>query len=109
MKKNLFLSATALVGMMSMVSCSSEDEMKPQNGKREEVKTSFTLSVGSVKPGTRMSADEVQADNAFNGMTGIQLFPFNCDPNVGIDGTNSITISPIHLADFVTQSRTRLK
>ena len=100
MKKLYYLSALALTGAMSVASCSSEEEVKPQNGKREEVKTSFTLSVGSVKPGTRMSADEVQADNAFNGMTGIQLFPFNCDPKVGVDGTNSITISPIHLADF---------
>lgn len=100
MKKLYYLSALALTGAMSVASCSSEEEVKPQNGKREEVKTSFTLSVGSVKPGTRMSTDEVQADNAFNGMTGIQLFPFNCDANVGVDGTNPITISPIHLADF---------
>lgn len=98
MKKNLFLSATALVGMMSMVSCSSEDEVKPQNGKREEVKTSFTLSVGSVKPGTRMSADAVQQDEDFNGMGQIQLFPFS---NTGeLDGDEPITNAPIHLADF---------
>lgn len=98
MKKNLFLSAAALVGMMSMVSCSSEDEMKPQNGKREEVKTSFTLSVGSVKPGTRMSADAVQEDQLFNGMEKIQLFPFS---NTGeLDGDEQITNAPIHLADF---------
>lgn len=99
MKKNLFLSATALVGMMSMVSCSSEDEMKPQNGKREEVKTSFTLSVGSVKPGTRMSAEAVQQDGTtFNGMEKIQLFPFNKTGE--LDGGEAITIAPIHLADF---------
>lgn len=98
MKKNLFLSATALVGMMSMVSCSSEDEMKPQNGKREEVKTSFTLSVGSVKPGTRMTAEAVQQDEDFNGMGQIQLFPFS---NTGeLDGDEPITNAPIHLADF---------
>lgn len=99
MKKNLFLSATALVGMMSMVSCTSEDEMKPQNGKREEVKTSFTLSVGSVKPGTRMSADAVQQDEEFNGMEQIQLFPFDNDGSA-LDGDEKITISPIALADF---------
>lgn len=98
MKKNLILSATALVGMMSMVSCSSEDEMKPQNGKREEVKTSFTLSVGSVKPGTRMTADAVQQDQLFNGMEQIQLFPFIKGSDVV--GDEAITISPIHLADF---------
>lgn len=99
MKKNLFLSATALVGMMSMVSCSSEDEMKPQNGKREEVKTSFTLSVGSVKPGTRMSAEAVQEDvTKFNGMVKIQLFPFI--NNAEVNGREAITIAPIHLADF---------
>ena len=99
MKKNLFLSAAALAGAMTMVSCSSEEEMKPQNGKREEVKTSFTLSVGSVKPGTRMSADAVQQDEKFNGMEQIQLFPFDNDGS-SLDGDEPITISPIALADF---------
>lgn len=99
MKKNLFLSAAALAGAMTMVSCSSEEEMKPQNGKREEVKTSFTLSVGSVKPGTRMSADAVQQDEEFNGMEQIQLFPFDNDGSA-LDGNEKITISPIALADF---------
>lgn len=99
MKKNLFLSAAALAGAMTMVSCSSEEEMKPQNGKREEVKTSFTLSVGSVKPGTRMSADAVQQDEEFNGMEQIQLFPFDNDGSA-LDGDEKITISPIALADF---------
>ena len=99
MKKNLFLSAAALAGLMSMASCSSEEEMKPQNGKREEVKTSFTLSVGSVKPGTRMTANAVQTNNSeFKGMTGIQLFPF-----IGSPVANSpIAITPIRLADFTT-------
>ena len=99
MKKNLFLSAAALAGAMTMVSCSSEEEMKPQNGKREEVKTSFTLSVGSVKPGTRMTAGAVQQDGkTFNGMVKIQLFPFS---NTGeLDGDEQITNAPIHLADF---------
>lgn len=99
MKKNLFLSAAALAGMMSMVSCSSEEEVKPQNGKREEVKTSFTLSVGSVKPGTRMTADAVQQDEKFNGMEQIQLFPFINEGST-LDGNELITISPIALADF---------
>ncbi len=99
MKKNLFFSAAALAGLMSMASCSSEEEVKPQNGKREEVKTSFTLSVGSVKPGTRMSADAVQQDEKFNGMEQIQLFPFDNDGSA-LDGDEPITISPIALADF---------
>ncbi len=107
MKKNLFLSAAALAGAMTMVSCSSEDEMKPQNGKREEVKTSFTLSVGSVKPGTRMTADAVQQDQLFNGMEKIQLFPFI--NNAEVDGNEAITIAPIHLADFTTFDKDQVK
>lgn len=98
MKKFLFLSATALAGMMSIVSCSSEEEIKPLNGKLEEVKTSFTLSIGSVKSGTRMTADAVQEDEKFNGMEQIQLFPFINAGN--LDGDESITISPIALPDF---------
>ena len=102
MKKNLFLSAAALAGMMSMVSCSSEEEVKPQNGKREEVKTSFTLSVGSVKHGTRMTAGAVQKESEFLGMTGIQLFPFKGSP----DANPQIAITPIRLADFTTFDNT---
>ena len=102
MKKNLFLSAAALAGAMTMVSCSSEEEMKPQNGKREEVKTSFTLSVGSVKHGTRMIADAVQVPSEFKGMTGIQLFPFIGSP----DANSPIAITPIRLADFTTFDKT---
>ena len=102
MKKNLFLSAAALAGMMSMVSCSSEEEVKPQNGKREEVKTSFTLSVGSVKHGTRMAANAVQTSSEFEGMTGIQLFPFKGSP----DANSPIAITPIRLADFTTFEKT---
>lgn len=107
MKKNLFLSAAALAGAMTMVSCSSEDEMKPQNGKREEVKTSFTLSVGSVKPGTRMTANAVQQGQLFNGMEKIQLFPFI--NNGAVDGDEAITVAPIHLADFTTFEKDQLK
>jgi len=72
----IMLGAMALVGATTFNSCSSE-EAAPVNPTfdGESVKTNFTISVGDVKSGTRMTADAVQAGNTFKGMTDIYLFP----------------------------------
>lgn len=72
------MGAIALTGAMTFTACSSDDEAQaPVNPTfdGESVKTTFTISVGDVKGGTRMAADAVQADNTFKGMTDIYLFP----------------------------------
>ena len=102
MKKNFFyalMSAIALTSAVSFTACSSDDGAVADNPNYDantgEVKTSFTLSIGSVA-GTRMAADAVQEDNAFQGMTDIYLFPFKS----AVTKDNVISESYIHLADF---------
>ena len=107
MKKSIFLamlSAIVLTGTMTFTACSSEDAVEPNptyDGKA--VKTTFSISVGNVKGTTRMSADAVQQDEEFNGMTDIYLFPFALSPySKDIDGNATITESYIKLPDFST-------
>lgn len=72
----IMLGAMALVGATTFNSCSS-DEAAPVNPTfdGESVKTTFTISVGDVKGGTRMAENAVQLNNTFQGMTDIYLFP----------------------------------
>ncbi len=76
-KKLAMLGAVALTSTVLFTACSADEEVANVNptfdGKA--VKTSFTLSVGDVKNTTRMTADAVQEDELFNGMTDIYLFP----------------------------------
>ena len=102
MKKNFvyaMMSAIALTGAVCFSSCSSSDELADVNPTfdGEKVKTAFTISVGDVKsPVTRMEADPVQQDEAFNGMTDIYLFPFTTT----IASSTTINESYIHLDDI---------
>ena len=101
MKKNFFyamMSAIALTGAVCFSSCSSSDELSDVNPTYdgESVKTSFTISVGDAMSPTRMAATAVQADEKFQGMTDIYLFPFKG----AVDADALISESYIHLADF---------
>lgn len=104
MKKSIFLamlSAIVLTGTMTFTACSSEDAVEPNptyDGK--SVKTSFTISIGNVKSPTRMAADAVQANESFQGMTDIYLFPFTSAVTSTNAYTTTISESYIHLADF---------
>lgn len=101
MKKNYvfaLMSAIALTSAVSFTACSSDDAVVDNpnyDATTGEVKTAFTLSVGSVA-GTRMTADAVQKDQSFLGMTDIYLFPFK----EAVASGNTISESYIHLADF---------
>ena len=101
MKKNFLyamMSAIALTGAVCVSSCSSSDEVADVNPTYdgESVKTTFTISIGDVKSPTRMAATAVQADEAFQGMTDIYLFPFT----ETVAANKTINESYIHLADF---------
>ena len=101
MKKNFFyamMSAIALTGAVCFSSCSSSDELSDVNPTYdgESVKTAFTISVGDVMSPTRMAATAVQADETFQGMDDIYLFPFIGDVNKDA----LISESYIHLAKF---------
>ena len=105
MKKNYvfaLMSAIALTSAVSFTACSSDDAVVDNpnyDATTGEVKTSFTLSIGSVA-GTRMTADAVQEDQLFNGMTDIYLFPFKSAVTTTNAASTIIQESYIHLADF---------
>lgn len=98
--KYAYVGAIALTGF-GLASCSSDEDIDNPNGGAtgETVKTAFTLSIGSVKsPATKQTRDEAQVDQAFNGMTDIQLFPVATTTTIG-DAT-SLELGSIRLADF---------
>jgi hypothetical protein len=108
MKKNLFyamMSAIALTSAVSFTACSSDDAVVDNpnyDATTGEVKTAFTLSVGSVT-GTRMTTEAVQQEDEnpqFKGMTDIYLFPFKSTVTTDNAASTLITESYINLANF---------
>lgn len=95
MKKILFF---GMIGALALTfnACSSEDELaNDQQLDQKEVKTRFALSLTN-NVNTRMQADLAQVSEEFQGMTGIQLFPFSA----AVNAQSEIENNPIHLADF---------
>jgi hypothetical protein len=103
MKKILFF---GMIGALALTfnACSSEDELaNDQQLDQKDVKTRFALSLtNDVK--TRMQADLAQVSEEFQGMTGIQLFPFSA----AVNAQSQIENNPIHLADFTTFDATNV-
>jgi len=99
--KNFFsfamLGAVALAGAV-FTSCQSDDDVANVNPTYdgEAVKTSFTISVGDVKGGTRMAENAVQLNNTFQGMTDIYLFP----AKAAITSATVASEAYLHLPDF---------
>ena len=94
MKKNFkyaILSAIALVGAVSLTSCSSSDDVidNPDfNPEDNTVKTQFTFSISkaSSKSTTRQTSDivqDAQTQGSFRGMTKMSLIPFASSPGGG--------------------------
>lgn len=95
--KFAFVGAIALTGF-GFTSCSSDEDFdETTNLTGEPVKTSFTISIDDVKaPATKQTKAEVQADNAFQGMSEITIFPAM---NAITAGT-TFTAAKFTLADF---------
>lgn len=71
---------------MGMVSCSNEDDVKPQNIiTGESVKTSLAINVPVDKYTTRQSAETTQNDGKFREMSGMVLFPMATAPELKTD------------------------
>lgn len=111
MKKNFkyaILSAIALVGAVSLTSCSSSDDLDANpTFDGESVKTQFSISLPSSinAPTTRMTGANVQqADNSFLGMQDIVLIPFATKPSA----TDSQLGEPIPLGDIDNSGLTAL-
>lgn len=79
----LALASVALVSGVAFTACSSDDEellggnetTAPVGGETGEVKTQITFAIPHAKV-QRSTADYVQEDQNFNGMTNIYLLPF---------------------------------
>lgn len=79
----LALASAALVSGVAFTACSSDDEeilggnetTAPVGGETGEVKTQITFAIPHAKV-QRSTADYVQKDENFNGMTNIYLLPF---------------------------------
>ena len=79
----LALASAALVSGVAFTACSSDDEeilggnetTAPVGGETGEVKTQITFAIPHAKV-QRSTADYVQGDENFNGMTNIYLLPF---------------------------------
>ena len=79
----LALASAALVSGVAFTACSSDDEeilggnetTAPVGGETGEVKTQITFAIPHAKV-QRSTADYVQGDEKFNGMTNIYLLPF---------------------------------
>lgn len=79
----LALASAALVSGVAFTACSSDDEeilggnetTAPVGGETGEVKTQITFAIPHAKV-QRSTADYVQEDENFNGMTNIYLLPF---------------------------------
>lgn len=73
---------------MGMVSCSNEDDVKPQNIiTGESVKTSLAINVPVDKYTTRQSAETTQNNANFRGMSGMMLFPMAGAPQMQADNS----------------------
>ncbi len=90
------LSTIVLAGVVSLNSCSSNDEVDVNpTFDGNSVKTQFAISIpGALK--TRMTAGDAQETEAFSGMTDIHLYAY---PDASVTaGTEALTSAPISLA-----------
>ena len=83
MKNVIYLIATAL---FALVACEQPEPnaLKPE-GAADEVETQLVLSVSTGTPATRMSADAVQKNNNFLGITDARMYAFHSDMLGGAD------------------------
>ena len=99
--------ATALLGATSFTSCASDDEIVSNpdyNPETNSVKTEFTISLPNYAKAsnarTRMTADDVQANNNFLGIHNFKLFSFKtAASDIGSTAGTSIDLSSISASD----------
>lgn len=112
MKKTwkLALASAALVSGVAFTACSSDDEeilggnetTAPVGGETGEVKTQITFAIPHAKV-QRSTADYVQGDENFNGMTNIYLLPFKVGA-VGdtVEGGDTFLGTMVNLGDIAS-------
>lgn len=94
--KFLLMGSVALTGAMGLASCSSEDTPDtPGNGDVTAVKTQFALNIPRANGGTRMSADNTQANKNFLGMDEIKMLTFSAQPTTSSTSTSLFGLEKI--------------
>lgn len=100
--KFAFAGACLLAGTMGFTGCSSDDELADVNPSYdgESVKTQFSISVTQkANKGSRMTDNQAQEDQQFDGMKNIKLYPFSLGSST-LDENTTIVQAPSNLADF---------
>lgn len=89
------MGSVALAGLGVMSSCSSDDLGTDSTNVTDNkaVKTQFALNIPRANGGTRMSADNTQANNNFLGMEDILLYSFSEKPAAGGTSTDKISLA----------------
>lgn len=89
------MGSVALAGLGVMSSCSSDDLGTDSTNitDNKTVKTQFALNIPRANGGTRMSAQNTQANNNFLGMENILLFSFSEEPVAGGKSTDKISLA----------------
>lgn len=89
------MGSVALAGLGVMSSCSSDnlDTDSTNITDNKAVKTQFALNIPRANGGTRMSADNTQANKKFLGMEDILLYSFSEKPAAGGTSTDQIPLA----------------
>lgn len=89
------MGSVALAGLGVMSSCSSDDLGTDSTNitDNKAVKTQFALNIPRANGGTRMSAENTQANKKFLGMEDILLYSFSEEPAAGGTSTDQISLA----------------
>lgn len=96
------MGSVALAGLGVMSSCSSDDLGTDSTNitDNKAVKTQFALNIPRANGGTRMSAQNTQANNNFLGMKDIKLYSFSEKPGAGKTSTSLIELAELGTSDI---------
>lgn len=96
------MGSVALAGLGVMSSCSSDDLGNDSTNitDNKAVKTQFALNIPRANGGTRMSAQNTQANNNFLGMKDIKLYSFSEKPGAGKTSTSLIELAELGTSDI---------
>lgn len=104
------MGSVALAGLGVMSSCSSDDLGNDSTNitDNKAVKTQFALNIPRANGGTRMSADNTQANNNFLGMKDIKLYSFSEKPGAGKTSTSLIELTELRNTDVNSSKSSKI-
>lgn len=104
------MGSVALAGLGVMSSCSSDDLGTDSTNVTDNkaVKTQFALNIPRANGGTRMSAENTQANNNFLGMENILLYSFSEKPVSGGTSTSLIKLTNLGASDVKSDKSSKI-